>query len=148
MPVLKSRKDIWAGNVQGTAFTLLHNACRPPLVSLPSSGQALGVFSSASASSSPAAATSVPQERSRSVAVLVRAPGVCPAPAPLRVSPGWRAWLGAWRCPHRTRRSKRRAQSKRCGHPASVLPWLSTIASNQPQTHQLAQYRCHLGGEL
>lgn len=139
MPVLKSRKDIWAGNVQGTTFTLLHNACQPPLVSLPSSGQA-------SASSTPAAA--VPQEAARPVTVLVRAPGVGPAPAPLPVPPSWRPRLGTRRCPYRTGRPKRRSQPERSGHPASVLPRLCTVTSNQPQTHQLSQYRCHLGGEL
>ena len=131
----------------GTALTLLHNACRPPLVSLPSSGQALSVFPSASATSCPAAA-SVLHETSRPVAVLIRAPAACPASAPLRVSPGRRAWLGAWRYPHRTRRPKRRAQSERRSYTTSLFPGFRTTAPNQSQTHQLSQYRCHPGGKL
>lgn len=136
----------------GTDFTLLHNACRPPLVSLSSSGQVFGVFPSVSCSSSSIlpSFSSPPDLPDTAFAVLVplSAPGVCTPFSCLRVSPGRRSGDWPWWCPNRTRWPERRDQSKGSGHSTSILPWLSTTSSNQPQTHQLTQYCCHLSGQL
>lgn len=159
MPVLKSREEIRAGNVQGTAFTLLHNACQPPPFSLLSSGQALRLPplllllppSSSRSTCRPVIPSSLPSasaDPALPLLVLLSAPPLRTPFARLRVSQGWRSRFRAWRFPGGTRRPEGRQQPEGCYHPSSILSWLTGSSPNQPQTDQLAQYRCHFGGQL
>lgn len=160
MPVLKSREEIRAGNVQGTAFTLLHNACQPPPFSLPSSGQACGLsffLTSSSFSSSsfpcggpliPPFLLSTPANPACPLALRLSAPLLCTPIARLRVSETWGSWIRAWRFPRGPRRSERGQHTARSCHSSSVLSRIPSASTNQPQIDKFTQYCRHPSGQL
>lgn len=136
----------------GSASTLLHHARQPPPLSLPSSGQAIRLpflFLPPSRPLDPSSLSQISADPALPLLVLLSAPPLRPPLSSLRVPPGWRSCHRARRrSPRGTRRSEGWHQPERGRITPSLPSWLAPHSPHQPQTDQLAQHRCHLGGQL